>query len=141
MKKKPPSDDPTNELVLDDGNPANRRKSPRIPLRVWAENKGFEEFCLWLQAEDIKRDFAFCYRTTDVSSEGLFLETTTPLEVGVEMDLHFKLPDGRPINVQGEVVRVIARGNAAGAAPGMAVNFKNLDDATKAALDAWVLSR
>lgn len=134
-------DDPTNELVLDDGNPANRRKSPRIPLRVWAENKGFEEFCLWLQAEDIKRDFAFCYRTTDVSGEGVFLETNTPLDLGVEMDLHFKLPDGRAINAQGEVVRVIPRGNAGGAAPGMAVNFKNLDSATRAALDAWVLSR
>jgi len=84
--------DTTNELTLDDGLPANRRRSTRIPLRVWAENRGWEEFCMWLQAEDIKQDFAFCYRTSDLSSEGVFLETTTPLDKGTEMDLAFRLP-------------------------------------------------
>lgn len=132
--------DPTNELTLDDGDAANRRKSARVPLRVWAENRGWEEFCLWLAAEDIKRDFAFCYRTTDLSAEGVFLETTTPLEIGVEMDLTFRLPGSeRVIHATGEVVRVVKRG--ARGAPGMAVSFKDLDDASRASLDAFLIAR
>ena len=133
--------DPTNELTLGvDEDPANRRKHPRVPLRVWAENRGFEEFCLWLQAEDISRDFAFCYRTTDLSSEGVFLETTTPLELGVEMDLTFKLPGSeRIIHAYGEVVRVVKRGGKA--APGMAIGFREIDPASRASLDAFLITR
>jgi uncharacterized protein (TIGR02266 family) len=131
--------DPTNELTLGE-DPANRRRSARIPLRVWAENRGFEEFCLWLAAEDISRDFAFCYRTTDLSSEGVFLETTTPLEIGVEMDLTFKLPGSeRIVHAYGEVVRVVKRGGKK--APGMAVAFKDMDPASRASLDAFLISR
>jgi len=131
--------DPTNELTLDDG-PANRRRSTRVPLRVWAENRGWEEFCLWLAAEDIKRDFAFCYRTTDLSAEGVFLETTTPLDLGVEMDLTFRLPGSeRVIHATGEVVRVVKRGSKH--APGMAVRFQEMDGASRASLDAYLISR
>lgn len=132
--------DPTNELTLEDGHHANRRKSTRVPLRVWAENRGWEEFCLWLRAEDIKQDFAFCYRTTDLSSDGVFLETTTPLDVGVEMDLTFRLPGSEHVvHASGEVVRVVGRGTRS--APGMAVRFRELDPASRASLDAFLISR
>lgn len=133
-------DDPTNELTLDDGTPANRRRSARVPLRIWAENRGWEEFCLWLRAEDIKQDFAFCYRTSDLSGEGVFLESTTPLEVGTEMDLSFRLPGSdKLLRAYGEVVRVVARGGKL--APGMAVRFKDMDGADRAALDAFLIAR
>jgi len=133
-------DDPTNELTLEDGKTANRRKSPRVTIRVWAESRGFEEFCLWLKAEDIKQDFAFCYRTSDLSAQGVFLETSTPLDRGTEMDLTFRLPGSeRAIHAMGEVVRIVPRG--AQGAPGMAVLFKELDAADQAALDAFLISR
>lgn len=136
-----PGEDPTNELTLEDGSPANRRRSARVPFRVWAENHGFEEFCIWLAAEDISKDFKFCYRTSDLSPEGVFLETNTPLEAGTEMDLAFRLPDdGREVRVQGEVVRIVARGDPSGPA-GMAVLFREVDPAVRARIDAWVLSR
>lgn len=133
-------DDPTNELTLDDGGPANRRKSPRVPVRVWAENRGFEEFSIWLAAEDIRQDFAFCYRTCDLSADGIFLETTTPLDVGTEMNLSFKLPGGdRSVQVAGEVVRISHRGESG--PPGMAVIFHHVDPTVRASLDAFVIAR
>ena len=138
--KRPRKEDPTNELTLDDGSSANRRRSPRVPVRVWAENRGFEEFSIWLAAEDIKQDFAFCYRTCDLSADGVFLETTTPLDVGVEMNLTFKLPGSeQPIHAWGEVVRVSRRGEAG--PPGMAVVFTQMDPPARASLDAFVIAR
>ena len=138
MAKK--KDDPTNELTLEDGSNANRRRSPRVPVRVWAENRGFEEFSLWLAAEDIKQDFAFCYRTCDLSSDGIFLETTTPLDVGTEMNLSFRLPGSeRPVQIWGEVVRVSHRGETG--PPGMAVVFTQVDASARASLDAFVIAR
>ena len=107
---------------------------------MWAENRGFEEFCLWLAAEDIRHDFAFCYRTTDLSTDGVFLETTTPLDRGVEMDLTFRLPGSeREIHVLGEVVRVVRRGGKSAA--GMAVKFVEMDIASRASLDAYLIAR
>lgn len=132
--------EPTMELTLAGGERANRRRAKRAKLRVWAENEGFEEFSLWLRPEDIRQDFRFCYRTVDLSTDGVFLETQTPLDVGTEMDLAFRLPGARKtIKVWGEVVRVEKKGGRA--TPGMAVHFKNLDDATRATLDAFLLSQ
>ncbi len=131
---------PLSELTLEDGASANRRRSQRIPIRVWAENRGFEEFSMWLAAEDIKQDFAFCYRTCDLSADGVFLETTTPLDVGTEMNLTFRLPGSeRPLQVWGEVVRISHRGE--NGAPGMAVVFTQMDPAVRASLDAFVIAR
>ena len=130
----------TNELTLEPGKSANRRRSRRVPMRVWAENRGFEEFCLWLAAEDIRKDFAFCYRTADLSSEGVFLETTTPLVVGTEMDLSFRLPGSqRTLTVVGEVVRIQSRGD--GLPPGMAVAFRRMEPEDRAHLDAFLIAK
>ena len=136
----PRSKDPTHELTLAGGENANRRRSSRVKLRVWAQNDGLEEFSLWLRPEDIRRDFRFCYRTVDVSSEGVFLETTTPLDVGTEMDLAFRLPGStRSIKAFGEVVRIVRKGTRA--TPGMAVLFKTIDPASKASLDAFLIAQ
>lgn len=140
--RRPRSEDSTNELTLEDGTGANRRRSPRAKLRVWAENRGFEEFCLWLAAEDIKHDFTFCYRTSDLSPEGIFLETSTPLPIGTEMNLSFKLPGAeRAITVAGEVVRVTRTGGEPAGPAGMAVFFRDVDPGVRASLDAYVIAR
>lgn len=132
--------EPTHELTLAGGGNANRRRARRAKLRVWAENEGLEEFSLWLRPEDIQQDFRFCYRTVDLSVDGVFLETQTPLDVGTELDLSFRLPGApKKVKVFGEVVRVEKKGGRA--TPGMAVLFKDLDDATRATIDAFLLAQ
>jgi uncharacterized protein (TIGR02266 family) len=135
------SKEPTVELTLHGNENANRRRNPRVKLRVWAENEGLEEFSLWLRPEDIKKDFRFCYRTVDVSAEGVFLETQSPLEVGTEMDLAFRLPGvANPVKAFGEVVRVVRKGNTSMPA-GMAVLFKSIDAKSRAQIDAFLISQ
>lgn len=135
------SREPTLELTLPGNTRMNRRKSARVKLKVWAENNGLEEFSMWLRAEDIRRDFRFVYRTFDVSYEGVFLETATPLDIGTEMDLSFKLPGGdRAIEAFGEVVRVVRKGNTSTPA-GMAVLFKTIDANSRATLDAFLIAQ
>jgi len=135
------SREPTVELTIPGDMQMNRRKSPRVKLKVWAENNGLEEFSMWLRAEDIRRDFRFVYRTFDVSAEGVFLETGTPLDVGTEMDLSFKLPGGASlIEAFGEVVRVVRKGSPSLPA-GMAVLFKTIDAKSRATLDAFLIAQ
>ena len=47
----------------------------------------------------------------DISASGLFIETTSPLEVGQEIKLVLSLPNReRPIKIAGEIVRVTEKG-------------------------------
>jgi c-di-GMP-binding flagellar brake protein YcgR len=95
---------------------ANRRQSPRAPLATQIECEG----CMAL---------AF---SRDVSTGGMFVETTLPCEAGVRVGLRFHLNDGGPIvPVQAEVKYVVPK-------LGMGVEFLDLAPSDRERLDQYV---
>jgi uncharacterized protein (TIGR02266 family) len=72
----------------------------------------------------------------DLSAGGMFLKTTTPLEVGARLQLAIVVPDGRVLALDAEVAHVIAPDRAdAGATPGIGIRFLALDEDRRAQLD------
>ena len=104
-----------------------RRDAPRADVGLVIEYSDLEHFC-----EDYARN---------LSLGGLFVETRTPLELGVSIDLSFALPgyEGK-IRSLGRVVRVRSEVDAQekGERPGMAIKFEGLSEESKAIIDALV---
>jgi len=78
---------------------------------------------------------------TDVSSEGVFIRTDTPLPEGKELNLKFTIigNDIEIIEGEGTVVRSIPAGN--GAQAGMGVEFKRLTRESRQAIERVVEAR
>ncbi len=103
--------------------PVEKRQYSRVPIRVSAT---------YLEKEQFYNNY-----TLNISQSGIFIETITPLPVGVELGLEFQLsrPPG-PISVKGMVVRNLMPDNVReNQAPGMGIKFLNLspDDKKKIA--------
>ncbi|BDG07259.1 TIGR02266 family protein [Anaeromyxobacter paludicola] len=76
---------------------------------------------------------------TDISRGGLFINTRKPLPVGTAVRVLVQLPQReRPIDLGGRVTRVAEVGNAVNTAPGMAVEFTDLDGARRRELEELV---
>jgi uncharacterized protein (TIGR02266 family) len=76
---------------------------------------------------------------TNISQGGLFINTRKPLAVGSEVKIIIQLPDAAfPFDITGRVTRVEAVGNAANAAPGMAVEFTELDRTKREKIETFV---
>jgi len=114
-----------------------KRKGERIGFRVWADNNSEHEIALWLGEEfKGKNDFKFCYSTRNVSETGLFLETTTPLNVDDILNLEFSMPGTeKSINVDAKVARVRHEGDLN---DGMGVEFINLSEDDKLFIKKFV---
>ncbi len=101
---------------------ADRRRSNRADLVVRVDYQTVDE---------LFSDFA-----RNVNEGGIFVESDPPHDVGTTVDLQFKLPGGEPLRVKGTVVRVTSGGD--GLAPGMGIEFENLDGAARQRIDDLV---
>lgn len=76
---------------------------------------------------------------TNISQGGLFINTRKPFPVGTEVKIIIQLPDAAfPFDITGRVRRVEAVGNPTNAAPGMAVEFTELDRTKREKIEAFV---
>jgi type IV pilus assembly protein PilZ len=89
-----------------------RRRSDRVELVVRVDYKTVDEL--------------FSEFARNINEGGLFVETDAPPEVGSSVALQFQIPGSEePIQVMGRVVRVTL--GDADEAPGMGIEFENLD--------------
>ncbi len=108
-----------------------RRRKERVDIQVWVSNNSLEEIREWLGEEFIGKDidFKFCYSSEDISENGIFLKTETPLEIGSLLDLDFKFPDLEDnVQVKGRVVRIKEKD---GLQLGMGIEFIDLEEKYK----------
>lgn len=76
---------------------------------------------------------------TNISRGGLFINTRKPLPVGSEVKVLIQLPGAAfPFDITGRVTRIEAVGNRSNAAPGMAVEFTELDRAKREKIETFV---
>ncbi len=75
----------------------------------------------------------------DISKGGLFVETETPPPSGTKLEVSLSTPHGR-LQLSGKVVHVICpeRARDYGTNPGVGLQFTNLNDKTKQAIQAYV---
>jgi uncharacterized protein (TIGR02266 family) len=96
----------------------------------------------------LHHEIAVAYRTvgsfltdwaTNISRGGLFINTRKPMPVGTDVKIIIQLPDAAfPFDIAGRVKRVEPVGNPANAAPGMAVEFTELDGAKRDKIETFV---
>lgn len=73
------------------------------------------------------------FSTQDLSTGGAFVRSHLLFEIGEVLSLQLTLPDGRAVKVSGKVVRV-ARDTGDDVVPGMGVQFLDLTEADREAL-------
>ena len=105
----------------------DRRASHRVPLNMLVQFR-LENMDQFL------RDHA-----VNVSAGGIFIRTSQPHPEGSMIYLQFRLTNGgKLIEGLGKVVHVNPPGSAA---PGMGVEFVNLDDESQATIDQIIAER
>jgi uncharacterized protein (TIGR02266 family) len=114
-----------------------KRQGQRIGFRVWADNNSEQEISLWLGEDfEARDDFKFCYSSKDVSESGMFLETTTPLNIDDVLNLEFSMPGTeKSISVNAKVARVRTEGDFN---DGMGVLFIDLSEEDKIFIKEFV---
>ena len=76
---------------------------------------------------------------TDISQGGLFINTRKPLSVGTVMKLIIQIPGATfPFDMTGRVTRIVGGDPANHVAPGMAIEFLELDAAKRARIEQLV---
>jgi len=101
-----------------------RRKSERVDLLVRVTYQSVDEL--------------FSEFARNINEGGLFIETDSPKDLGSSMMLQFMLPGGEDvIEVTGIVVRVM-EGDEDGEAPGMGVEFGELNSAARECINDLV---
>jgi hypothetical protein len=105
---------PTDEQTPPNGTPSGNIRAQRVTI-----NKEFESFDAFIQEY-----------VTHISESGVFIKSTTPLEVGTLVNLRFTviMDDIETIEGIGEVVRVEKDESGAG---GMGVVFRELSAYSK----------
>lgn len=94
---------------------AESRRDQRKPLR------------LALNYRDASGGNFLFEHSTNISKGGIFIDTRTPLPVGVILTIRFQLPGQDEIEVEGEVVWVNAwREGESNPNPGMGIQWKKL---------------
>ena len=103
--------------------PAERRKSARADLEVRVDYSTVDDF--------------FSEFTQNINEGGMFIETDSPAELESVVQLRFSLPgDEEPVKASARVVRRVTAGE--GEPTGMAVEFEELDAATRARINEIV---
>ncbi len=103
---------------------SERRKSERVDLLVRVTYQSVDEL--------------FSEFARNINEGGLFIETDTPKELGTSLTLQFMLPGGDDvIEVGGTVVRV-SSGDEVGEAPGMGVEFGDLNSGARECINDLV---
>jgi type IV pilus assembly protein PilZ len=102
----------------------DRRKSERVDLLVRVTYQSVDEL--------------FSEFARNINEGGVFIETDTPMDVGSSVALQFKLPGSDElIEVEGLVVRM-SRGGDADDAPGMGIEFGELNAVARQQIDELV---
>lgn len=102
---------------------SERRRSDRADYLVRVDYKTVDEL--------------FSEFARNINEGGLFVETDAPPDVGCLVALEFKIPGSpEPIQVMGRVVRT-SEGER-GEAPGMGIEFENLDDQSRDLINGLV---
>jgi len=97
-----------------------KRRSQRAPVVVRVDYSTVDAF--------------FSDFTRNINEGGLFLETDEPCAVDEVVSLQFQLPEGdEPVRVRGRVVWVDT-----GTAPGMGIEFEDLDAEARARINQVV---
>ena len=94
------------------------------------ERRRYERADLLVRVDYKTVDELFSEFARNINEGGLFVETDAPPEVGSSVALQFQIPGSEePIQVMGRVVRV-TRGDG-DEAPGMGIEFENLDNQSR----------
>ncbi len=103
---------------------SDRRRSDRASCEVEVQYESIDEL--------------FTEFTRDINAGGLFVATERPLPVDEAVQLFFRLPGASDaIRVSGRVVRVQSKDEGVA---GMGIEFDQLDDRARAAIDGLVRS-
>ncbi len=103
----------------------NRRRSPRLHHELPVAYRSVGSFL---------SDWA-----TNISRGGLFINTRKPLPAGTVVKLIIQLPGpGFPVDLTGRVTRVEEWDNHTNTAPGMGIEFVDLDGAKRERIDKLV---
>ncbi len=99
-------------------------------------------------ANRLSHELLVAYRSVDgfitdwavnISRGGMFINSRKPLPVGTVVKLIVSLPDAAfPFDLQGKVIRVHEPGNADAQAPGMGIEFVDVDEDKKSRLERFV---
>ncbi len=101
-----------------------RRKSERVDLLVRVTVQSVDEL--------------FSEFARNINEGGIFIETDAPKELGTSLTLQFMLPGSDDvIEVGGTVVR-LSNGDEAGEAPGMGVEFGDLNSGARECINELV---
>lgn len=100
------------------------------------------------RATRLQHELPVTYRTvgsflsdwaTDISNGGLFINTRKPLPVGTSVKVIIQLPGAAfPFDITARVTRVVESENPHNLAPGMGVEFTDLDCARREQIGAFV---
>src|SRR5512137_898570 len=100
------------------------------------------------RANRLQHELAVAYRSvgsfltdwaTDISQGGMFINTRTPLPVGTDVKILIQLPMiESPIGLNGRVTRVVKLESRSRVAPGMGIQFTDLDPSRRQQLEALV---
>lgn len=100
------------------------------------------------RSERLQHELLVAYRTVDgfitdwatnISKGGVFINSRTPLPVGTTVRLIVSLPDTAfPFDLTGKVTRVIDLGNSLNEAPGMGLEFMDVDEDKRARIERFV---
>ena len=78
---------------------------------------------------------------TNISQGGMFINSRTPLPVGTEVKLMFELPGATfPFDLVGRVTRVVRWEDEVRQAPGMGIEFTDIDREKRDRIEAFVES-
>ena len=98
----------------------DKRRSARTPIVVRVDYSTVDSF--------------FSEFTRNINEGGLFIETDEPCPVDTVVSLQFQVPGGdEPVRVRGRVVWLDE-----GGAPGMGIEFEDLDGAARARINQLV---
>ena len=107
------------------GEPQNRRRAPRLQHEIPVAYRTAGSFL---------SDWA-----TNISRGGLFINTRRPLPVGTLLRVVLQVPGAEaPFSMSGRVTRVAEWGNETNVAPGMALEFTDLEGANRELLQTVV---
>lgn len=93
----------------------DKRREPRIPIQ------------LKVDVESPNNHYLFEY-STNLSQNGIFIQTTEPEEPGTLVNIQFTLPNNQVIRTRGEVIWVNSIDSEEEEEPGMGVKFIGISD-------------
>ncbi len=110
--------------------PAKDRRKRKVEVphdrRRGRERREHERVAMCLEVDYRCDDtFLFAY-ITDMSAMGIFIQTTAPKSPGTMLNLRFRTPDGKRLDVDGRVIWVNQPHGKDSINPGMGVQFVDL---------------